>query len=386
MNAAPTLPSGPAGAGPALDADGARDPETEVLRLVSRPRLAPPHAEALAARIREGVDWDRLLALATDHRLLPLLYAHLRDHAQADADAPTLALLRQAALRRAADVAFLSSEMAAIGERFARDGIPYLVLKGPTLSEAYGSNGLRPYSDNDLLVRRRDFPSVEAALLGMGFRQRKRSDRQQSAYLAIHGEYTFGRADGPFVSTVDVHTRLVPMGFEFSPSFDDVASRSRAIEVAGRPVPVLSWEDLFLALSVNALKDQWSHLRLAADLAAVSEMVGDWGEVRARARAGRHRRGLLLSVLVTERLVGGGFPPDLVRAAQADRRAVRLADLACAHLGVAGLDQPLSLLDRSRLNVSVQDGAVPALRYVLYTALRRTLGVIVTPPGKAKAT
>ncbi len=351
--------------------------EYETVRLAARARLTDERADALQKLTSGPLDWGEVLRLGVYHKILPLLHAHLREHA--DPPESVTAMLLSRARLTSANVLFLSSEMARIARQFDRDGIPFLVLKGPSLSEAYGNLANRPFVDNDLWVRRADFDRVEETLLGLGFNERKRSDRQQSGYLSVHGEYTFGRSVGQFGSTVDVHTRLVHVGYTYSPDFDRLLARSRPILVAGQEVPALSWEDLFLALSVNALKDQWDRIRLASDLAAVAEQVGDWGAVLDTAARGRVLRTVHLAVLLAADIAGGVFPEPVLRQARRDRRAVHLSAFVQRTLAAGNVDEPLSGWERAKFNMAVQDGLRGQVRYSAYTALRRATERWVTP-------
>ena len=351
--------------------------EYETVRLAARAHLTDERARALREVTSGPLDWAEVLRLGAYHKTLPLLHAHLREHA--DPPEPVTAALLHRARLTATSVLFLSAEMARIARQLDADGVPYLVLKGPSLSEAYGNLANRPFVDNDLWVQRRDFGRVEAALLGLGFNERKRSDRQQSGYLSVHGEYTFGRSVGPLGSTVDVHTRLVHVGYSYAPDFDRLRARSRSIRVAGEEVPALSWDDLFLALSVNALKDQWDRVRLASDLAAVAEWVGDWGAVLDAAARGRVLRTVHLAVLLAAEVAGGTFPDAVLRQARRDRRAVALSAFVQQTLAAGGVHESLSGWERAKFNVGVQDGLRGQVRYTAYTALRRATERWVTP-------
>ncbi len=354
-------------------------PEFELVRLAARASLGPDRARAFASLAKGALDWSRVLDLGAHHRVLPLLHFHLRDHAPESAPRETASALRDWVRRDAAEVLLLSAEMARIASRLEEEGVAYLVLKGPSLAEAYGGAFKRPFTDNDILVRRADFGRAERALLGLGFGERKRGEWQQSGYLRVYGEYTFGRAVGPLVSTVDVHTRIVPFGFAYSPDFEALRSRARTVRVNGHGVPTLSWADLFLTLSVNAVKDQWNRLRLATDLAEVASHVDDWGELRARARDQGALRVLLLSVLATADLVGGAFAEPLLAEAMGDRRASALARQAAAFLRTADGGRTLLGPGRVLFNLGVHDGLTGPLRYLGFTAVRRLLQRTVAP-------
>ena len=344
-------------------------PELDVLRLTARSSLGEPEAAAFREAVANDLDWPHLLYLAQYHRLAPLLFAHLLDHA--DAPEGILALLRDHVRRQSAHVLFLSSEMARIAERLEAEGILYLVLKGPSLAMAYGSIAKRPFVDNDVLVRRADFARVKRALSDLGFQARRRGSLQQAGYLLVHGEDTFRRAAGAARSTVDVHTTVVPFGFAYAPSLPDLLSRSRQIGVGGATVPVLGWEDLFLTLSVNALKDQWSRLRLASDIAAVGAMVGDWDAVIREARRLGSVRAMHLALLIAADEVSGVFPADVLLQARLDHRAAALSQMARSVLEASDGRHAMAGAARIRLHLLVQDQLQGQVRYAGFSALRR---------------
>ena len=364
------------------DAPRSRLPSAfEVSRLAAASELGPARAAAFRDAVATVDDWGPVLEVAAFHKVLPLLYVHLRDHAHDPPDR-VVAALRDHAVRYAGHVLFLSSEMGRIAGRLRADDVPFLVLKGPSLTAAYGSVAKRPFVDNDLLIDRADFGRIERALLDLGFNQRKRSDRQQAGYLSVYGEYTFGRAAGDLASTVDVHTRLVPPGLPYAPDLDHLLARSRQIKVAGARVPALSWEDLFVALSVNALKDQWDRLRLASDIAAVGAMVEDWPAVWSRAKRGGSARAVRLAVLVSADAVDASFPDAVLRPSLNDRHAVALAARVTASMSHRHAAEVLSWVDRVRLTMGAQDGVSGKLRYAGYSALRRVRQRSLDPHGR----
>lgn len=351
--------------------------EYDLLRLAARAQLDPARASAFREGMA-GVDWDVVTDLIGYHRMVPLFYVHVRDHAGDLVPDRIQTLLRNSAMARAVQVLFLSSEMKQIATRLREEGLPFLVLKGPSLAEAFGDISRRPFVDNDLLVRRKDFDRIGETLVGMGFGRRARSRLQKAGYLFVHGEYTFGRAVGSQISTADVHTDLVPVGYPYQASFDALLERSRSLDVAGTAVPVLSWEDLFIALSVNALKDQWNRVRLASDLAEVGTLV-DWDVVLDRAARGRCLRAVRLAVLVATDELDASFPERVVADARSDARAQALAEQIRLHLRTFHQEHVLEGKDRARLSLLAQDDVRGQVRYSAYVALRRLTEWFVDP-------
>lgn len=347
----------------------------QVVRLASRADLPSDQREELHQAVDEGPSWVHVLGLARAHGVLPLLDAHLGDTMPAE----PAAALHQNVKRSAIRVLFLASEMATLARSFREAEVPFLVMKGPSMAQAYGGTSRRPYVDNDLLIRRRDFDRVERVLTEAGFRRRQRTGLKKSLYLLVHGEYTFSRAKGSMVSTVDVHTRLLPFGFAFDGPFEALQERSRAISVAGEDVPALGWEDLYLTLAVNALKDQWGRLRLASDFAEVAGMITDWPALLARARAGQCLRATHLAILVSANEVGASYPPAVMERAQADRAAVRLARIVAARLRESHERVVMRSRDRIQFNALATDRLSGQARYLWYATVRRATQWYVDP-------
>lgn len=345
----------------------------EAVRLAGRAVLSEERAGRLEEAVGRIDSWDTLIAVAGHHRLLPLVYTHARDWVPPE----TAESLRQYMRTRAVNVLFLNAEMARIAGAFEAAGVPFLTFKGPALAEAYGGTARRPFVDNDLLINPSDFSAASRALIGLGFQKRYRGALQQSGYLQIHGEYTFGRMAGPLISTVDLHTRLVPVGYPYHGPFDALYRRARPLKLAGVTVPTFSWGDLYLALAVNALKDQWNRLRLATDLAETARFVEDWDALRERAETTRCLRAFHVAALVSVDTVEAAYPESVMVAARADRRAVRLAMRIRRRIPVAHEEPVMDGRDRLHFTLLSPDGLRGQLQYLAYVGLRRVFDPLV---------
>lgn len=349
----------------------------DVVRLASRAVLTDDRAADLRAAGERVESWRDVLLVAAHHRVLPLLYAHLQPWAPQNVQDELHNYVRG----RAMSVLFLNAEMARIARSFDGAGVRFLTFKGPALAEAYGGTARRPFVDNDLLIDPADFDTAARLLGELGFQTRPRSPLQRAGYLRVNGEYTFGRAAGPLISTVDLHTRLVPVGYPYHGPFDALYRRSRTLHLAGEDVPTFAWDDLYLALAVNALKDQWNRLRLATDLAETARFVPDWAALEDRARRTRCLRALHMAVLVSADAVGAEYPARVLAAARADARAARLADRVLRRLPLAHAEPVMEGRDRIRFTLLAPDGVRGQLQYLAYVGLRRVMEPLVSVDG-----
>ncbi len=358
------------------------DAEYELVRLFARARLDDHHIDALEAGL-ENVDWKGVIGLAAYHRVLPMMWVHLKEHEPEGVPPEVVDYLRRRAVEGGVQVLFLSAEMAKIARALKEVEIPFLVLKGPSLAEAYGGMAYRPFVDNDLLVRAGDFSRLERVLLDIGFDRLKKSERQLKGYLFVHGEYTFGRRVGTQVSTVDAHTSVVPRGYSYAGDYDVLIQRSREITVGGEAVRALGWHDLFLTLCVNALKDQWNRLRLASDLAQLGPFVDDWNELETLAEQTKSLRAFRVGVLVAADEIGAPFPKEVVDRARSDPKAASLSVHVQSHLRTFHEEWVMSGGDRARLVLQAQDDVRGQIRYLSYVALRRLIERMVSPHEEA---
>lgn len=358
-------------------------PEYEAIRLASSARFGDDEGERLRALVGRELDWDRLFYEATYHGVQPVVYSRLRLLVEPDARVAGLErairLLHQHVSARTAYSLFLAAEMARLAGGLARESVPFLVLKGPSLADAYGGFARRPFVDNDLLIRRADFNRLGVVLESLGFHRRARTPLRLAGYLYIHGEFSFSRTLTGQVSTVDVHTAVVPPGLPYQERFETLLGRGRMVGVGGTDVPVLSWEDLLIALSLNGFKDQWYRLRLVADVAATARMVSDWDAVFQRTDAARSRRMLTVALLLAVREGGLVLPAPILSRIEADPAAVRLSEWTRQKIQISSSAGTLPWADRVRLNMRSQDSVTGRVRYALFSAVRRITEAYVDP-------
>lgn len=356
-------------------------PEYDAVRLAAAASFGDAEAAEMAALLSADLDWEKLYAEAVHHRLQARLYTRMQQCGATESEdyRRLLRTLQRSVPAQVALSLFLTSEMAHLARALDAAALPYLVLKGPTLAEAYGGIGTRPFVDNDLLIRRSDFDRADAVFVAAGFQRRNKPPGRLAGYLYIHGEVTYGRQVASQISTLDVHTALVPPGLSYGETFEALHRRARPLPVGGAEVPALSWEDLLTALAVNGLKDHWSRLRLVSDVAAVVPFVSDWTALLDRAKKAGALRSIHLGLLLAAYEARAALPPEVLRRAEADKQAVALARWMGAYLRALTTDGLMDLRARARLTLRVQDGLKGQLKYGAFVLLRRVTERYVDP-------
>jgi hypothetical protein len=219
------------------------------LRTAEAAALLITSLRGVAFAVPEHVDWETLLDLAQNHGVLLLVLQSLLENG---VEVPNF--FTSAARQCRASSERRATELEALLDGLAQQRIDVLPFKGPSMSLAlYNDAALRSSNDLDLLVRDEDFPRAEAFLLGEGFfalglrGEKDRRFRRRDLPVELHFELAF-----PRFLTVDVRR---------------IWGRSRPGDFRGKPVSMMSKEDLVLYLCFHGLKHGFSRLIWITDVA-----------------------------------------------------------------------------------------------------------------------
>lgn len=277
-------------------------------------------------------DWGRILALATRHRVRPLLYASLRTEAdvQANEQGAFAASDSKAAIQSLREFVaanmqrnlFLLRELFNLLDLFQSQSIPAAAFKGPMLAwNAYGSGGLREAGDLDLLVRKRDIRRARQLLFGRGFvpafptatpREidwlQSLTGEREASYLQRHSEHHLLDRQG--LVNVDLHWALTLRDFWILPDAGKVWNWLVPQKLAGRTVLGFPDEQTLLILCINGAKDCWERLDRICDVAQwiISHPRLDWQKVLKLARGAGALRMVCLGLALAENLLGIQLP------------------------------------------------------------------------------
>ena len=347
-------------------------------------RVARPDAAELEGTLRGGVDWGRLIKEATYHGVLSLLYSHLKPQEGSGVDDEALSRARSRVSSFAVHGMCLAHELDRLVGLFNEAEIPVISIKGVSLSkQAYGSIALRPFVDSDLLIRPGDFYRLRELLEREGYQWNELSPLQQRLYLWVHGQYTFwyrSPALSGATSILDVHTAVMPFGYSYGESFDDLWARTRSFSLGTNDVRVLEPEDLVLVLCYHGFKNRWDRLKYITDISEVlrSSPELDWDRVLERAGTMGSLRVLYLGALLGRDVLSAPVPEAVVAAARRDPVVAELAGSIAERLPSEPYIAREPLNVRVHLNMSGQDSWRGRLRYSGYTVARR-LSELVLP-------
>jgi len=208
-----------------------------------------------------GRDSDRsaMIQVAEDEGVTALLWESL---ASADAGDTTLRDEIAPSVRGAATRELLAQiEIRRVSERFARERVRALIIKGTALAyTAYASAWHRPRTDTDLLIHPDDAAESVRVLESCGY---ERSDAVTAGSLVSH-QAAFERVDGHGLNhVIDLHWRLVnPQILANTLSFEYLWDRARLVPALGPDARTPSAIDAVLIASIHRLAHHQGQDRL----------------------------------------------------------------------------------------------------------------------------
>lgn len=300
-------------------------PEMELLLLCARLELSADQLARLRVLVGAGLDWSRLVPLALRHKMLPLVWRHLKPEVELGR-APESAAMGQAFLANAGRMLRLSGELLELHHLLAAEGIEMVPYKGPALGvHLYGNVALRQAGDLDILVRRADAARARALLHGRGYRPRHALSQGGEEFM-LRSRYSEELTRGGV--NVELHWAFTNGDVALPLDLQQLAPRLTSTSLGGRSVPMFGHEDTLLILCVHGCKHRWDRLEWLCGVAELlrshaAELDADLLVERAAALG--VRRMLLLGVLLAHETLDAPAPGALVHLARSDRAVVRLA-------------------------------------------------------------
>ncbi len=203
--------------------------------------------------LRDDLNWDYIISTAARNRLDALLYHSLDQLKFFDQLPSPIQREFEDRYRRTVLNTEVYLEIAGrLARDFAREKIDLVVLRGLSLGMAvYGKPYLRPFSDLDLLIRKKDILPAAAILRKAGFAGLP-GTLPPNYFLKYHLHLSF--KDRERGAIAELHWALDHPYTLYAVDYDSLLSRKREAEFRGIRIPVLTPEDNLLALSLHLRK------------------------------------------------------------------------------------------------------------------------------------
>ena len=286
-----------------LTADSGIAREERLILDLTRSRLIPQRGDGGGIEA-DGVDWERLVAVARAHGVLPLVRLALFDGSLPGLPSGAASLVAAAADAAARRSLLMTSMLLQLLSELWAAGVAAVPWKGPVLAQMLWSDvAMRQYGDLDLLVRRSDVLRARDVLLGTGFRRIVPLPAwQEASYVERNGELELIRDRDGLV--VEVHWTVVPNYYASAMDPEGIWERLEEATIARRTVMTLGPEDLLVALSIHGFKHRWERLGWIADIARLVQVrpALDWSGLRDRTERDGSQRIVRVAIGLAGRL------------------------------------------------------------------------------------
>jgi hypothetical protein len=296
--------------------------------------LACARASICAARVSEirqavagRVDFLEAINLASFHRLAPCVIQQLQQHAAAALPESVVVEFQRWLRAHTLRSMRLTTQLFQILDRLKGQGIRALAFKGPVLAQQlYDQPFRREFGDLDILVPTEAVGRVIALLGADGFEAQfgltpGQLTRFQKNWCEM-GLYNRARN-----TTVEIHWRLFPPDYSFSPAAETAWAPTGKVFIAQRPITTLSIENQLLFACLHQAKHNWSRLGWVMDLAALVKQSPhmNWKEVQHRAGRFGTARMIRVSLQLIQNLFSVSLPSAIAEWAAADKQSESIA-------------------------------------------------------------
>jgi len=282
-------------------------------------------AERIGRVLSRSLDWERLLELVDQHRVVPQVYGQLSAMGDLVPERIRCALQRRYQ-DNARKALWFTGELVRVVSHFESRGIEVLPYKGPGLAQVlYGDVAQRQFGDLDVIVRAQDVIRAKAALLELGYKAGVELVKdQEHPHIDIGYECPFYSAGG---SLLELQWRILPRFYTVDFDVTVFFERAEGFIVGGRVMRTLRAEDLLLVLCVHAAKHVWGQLSWLCDIGLlVRSRQLDWHAIQEEARRLGIERIVGVNLLLAHRLFGVALPAPTQNRLLENSGVSRLAD------------------------------------------------------------
>lgn len=271
------------------------------------------------------LDWDYFARLAEQHGVLPLIYKDLTHH-QSTIPSTLLDEFRHYVQLNVGSSYVLARKLLEILSLFEKNALPAFAFKGPSLAMiAYQDLSLRPFSDLDIFVPKKDVLRAKSLLEERGFTLvYPEPNKDALEWVESHYHYTFVKEEGDLV--VEIHWGIAPRFLV--PPLDESSwwQQQHSVKLLNASVARFSPEDQLLLLCIHGSRHQWERLIWICDIALlVKHEAIDWSRLLARAQTLRCERMVYLSLLLAHQLLAAPLPETIALRIHHDRTVSQLA-------------------------------------------------------------
>ncbi len=265
-----------------------------------------------------AINWDKLIAFAAHQNILTIIYYVLsKEQLLGKIPSEKRNELEKDFIGKAAFTLQYESLLREISTSFYQEGIPFVIIKGPTIAlELYKPSDVRPYGDLDLLIKSQDYVKAKELLSKHEFRMAH--PETESHRRTYWNSVDFYLASNQKIA-IDLHwdTLMTSWGRNFFTD-QEIWKHIRYLEFYGTRLPVLNPIVLIPHLCLHlAFHHQFGKLQTLCDLDLAVQKFNsdvDWEKMLEMSYEMKIWRAMIFSLRLSENLLGTEFPSAIKRA------------------------------------------------------------------------
>ena len=257
--------------------------------------------------INSGVDWNSLLKMATENKVITLFYHNLLSINNQIFPQIINNNLKKYLRSNNIKNKILTQELIRLINLLKNQNIQAIPFKGSILAvSAYGNLALRQFVDIDILVEKKNIWQARELLLNEGYHNKENLTQEQeiaqleSRYVKAYTYYSPNKG-----VEIEIHWKLRADYTLFPINYQQLWQEKTYFCLDNQNILCLCPEDEFLYLCVHGCGDRWKNLAQICDLAAfiVSHKELNWAKLLAKAKQVNCQTRLLLSLALTQNLL-----------------------------------------------------------------------------------
>ncbi len=310
-------------------------------------------------------DWQELLSLAEQHRLLPLLVKNMQDHCYKHIPPEILNKWKRICKDNSIKNLMMTGHLLRTLALLKADDIPAIPFKGPVLATTlYKDPGLRVFSDIDLLIHKKNLPKTVELLKRQGFVALFDLNEKQLTKLALtDNEFPLAHRENNI--TLDLQWEISGGYFPRSITIDDLSLKD--IFINRVKISSFANEDLLFYLCIHGNQHTWNRLDHICSLAELMRLRDlNWHKIFTTAKKYKAVRILTLGLLLAEEFFNISPPAPYASLVKKELRTTTLAEQLANKLLKEENDPPPPVNHRfMKYHFLSMDSPFLALRYAL---------------------
>lgn len=260
-------------------------------------------------------EWDALIATAMQHKLGPILYNTLKPYYSALSTPPQYqVLMRQIYFSSARRNMQLYNQLEEVLQKFAKEGISVILLKGAYLAKyIYGNIALRPMADIDLLVKQGSLNKAHCLLIDDGYSITDSNFEEELPPYKKKGKIA-----------LEIHSHLKILPDKKNTDINKLWTKAEKVTIGKAEAFTLYPEDHFLHLCLhNCIQHRFENGLVACVdtqyFLKHFENKLNWEQLWKRAQEWRIERAVYLMLALTEKMIKVPMPEQIRQGVEPDQ-------------------------------------------------------------------